>query len=641
MAEQLGPYLLEKRIGAGGMADVFLARGPRGLCVVKRPHPHLCANPEFVRMFLDEAALLAQLHHPGIAQIDDLGHVGGVYYLAMEYVPGFDLMTISLEHERHGELMLPELCARIVADAAEALHFAHEARGANGQALKIIHRDVTPHNILLSTQGQVKLIDFGVARASSATHRTQAGFVKGKYPYMAPEQITGQYIDRRVDVYALGLVLYELLTNVRAIAGQTEIEQIDNARAGRIRPIEQLRPNTPVPLRQIVGSCLLVDADSRYPTALALKQDLEKYIDYERHVVGREDLLRLFRVVAAEVHQQEDPPTTQPVPGPGDDVWLSGRPTELEHAPGQMDPPAEVSLAELELGQAITTPSLARIQVAQPPIRLSDLADDGQDADGQDAAAAPTGQATEAIDGPRHSRLRLPAALVVAGLLLLAAAALVLLGGPPPVTADADAGVLARFVFPPVDSGSVVTERPKGFIDGGVAELVPGSGSGVGVGVSVDAEAPSPPRVQAASLNLSSVPEADVIIDKERWGKTPLSAELSPGTHTVVLENRRERFRSTQTVRLAPGETKSLQVVGKKGILRIRVTPFAEIRINGEPLSPPGQISYKEVELYEGTYQVDLELTDVSLPVPKTRRARAVVRGGEVTEVDQNMLGAP
>lgn len=634
MAERLGPYLLEKRIGAGGMADVFLARGPRGICVVKRPHPHLCANPEFVRMFLDEAALLAQLHHPGIAQIDDLGHVGGVYYLAMEYVPGFDLMTISLEHERHGELMLPELCARIVADAAEALHFAHEARGANGQALKIIHRDVTPHNILLSTQGQVKLIDFGVARASSATHRTQAGFVKGKYPYMAPEQITGQYIDRRVDVYALGLVLYELLTNVRAIAGQTEVEQIDNARCGRIRPIEQLRPNTPVPLRQIVGSCLLADADARYPTALALKQDLEKYIDYERHVVGREDLLRLFRVVAAEVHQQEDPPTTQPVPGPGDDVWLSGRPTELENEPGPLGPPAEVSLADLELGQAITTPSLARVQVAPPTIRLVDQVDEGRH-----AVAAPTGQATEALDAPRRSRLRLPAALAVAGLLLLAVAGLVLLGGPPPVAADADAegdaGVLARFVFPPVDSGSQATEGPRGSLDGGLAELAPGVGDGVG------AEDPEPPRVQAASLKLSSVPEADVIIDKERWGRTPLSAELSPGTHTVVLENRQERFRSAQTVRLAPGETKNLQVVGKKGTLRIRVTPFAEIRINGEPLSPPGQISYKEVDLYEGTYQIDLELTDVSLPAPKTRRARAVVRGGEVTEVDQNMLGAP
>ena len=136
------------------------------VCVVKRPHAALCANPEFVRMFLDEASLLAQLHHPGIAQIFDLGHVGDTYYLAMEYVPGFDLMTISLEHERQGELMAPELCARIIADVAGALHSAHEAKHPKtGQALSLIHRDVTPHNVLLSTSGVVKLIDFGVARA--------------------------------------------------------------------------------------------------------------------------------------------------------------------------------------------------------------------------------------------------------------------------------------------------------------------------------------------------------------------------------------------------------------------------------------------------------------------------------------------
>lgn len=303
MPERLGRYILDKKIGAGGMADVFLAHGPHGACVVKRPHPQLSANADFVRMFLDEASLLAQLHHPGIAQIFDLGHIGGVYYLAMEYVPGFDLMTISLEHERNGELIAPELCARIVADAAEALHYAHEARGRNGQPLNIIHRDVTPHNVLLSTEGVVKLIDFGVARASTATHRTQAGLVKGKYPYMSPEQITGQEIDRRVDVYALGLVLYELLTNVRAIAGDTEVQQIDNARAARIRPIEQLRPNVPFMLRQIIAGCLQPQVANRYPTALVVREQLEAYLKAERHVVGREDLLRLFRVVAAEVAQ--------------------------------------------------------------------------------------------------------------------------------------------------------------------------------------------------------------------------------------------------------------------------------------------------------------------------------------------------
>lgn len=327
------------------MADVFLARGKAGVCVVKRPHPHLCGNPDFIRMFLDEASLLAQLAHPGIARVFDLGHDGAAYYLAMEYVPGFDLMTVSLEYERQGEWISPELAARVVADAAAALHDAHEARGARGQLLNIIHRDVTPHNILVSTKGEVKLIDFGVAKHSFASHRTAAGLVKGKYPYMAPEQVSGQAIDRRADVYALGLVLYELLSNTRAIAGETEVEQIENARLSRIRPIEQLRPNVPEAVRRIIAGCLHPQADGRYATAQALQTDLEGWLRTEGRAVGKEDLLRLFRVVAA------DPSHQLPhagLPGFGSDgqaappPWRSSSPTarQASRTPRCRTPPA-------------------------------------------------------------------------------------------------------------------------------------------------------------------------------------------------------------------------------------------------------------------------------------------------------------
>ena len=565
-------------------------------------------------MFLDEASLLAQLHHPGIAQIYDLGQVGGAYYLAMEYVPGFDLMTISLEHERHGELMLPELCARIVADAADALHYAHDAKGKNGQALSIVHRDVTPHNILLSTQGQVKLIDFGVARASSATHRTQAGFVKGKYPYMSPEQITGQYIDRRVDVYALGLVLYELLTNVRAIAGQTEVEQIDNARSGRIRPIEQLRPNTPVPLRQIVGSCLLVDPDARYHTALALKEDLEKYIEYERHLVGREDLLRLFRVVAADV-QQEGPPTTQPVPGPGDDVWLAGRPTELD----SVLQASEAEEPQPDLGLAPTSPSMGRIVHPSPvPLALEHVVGEA----GPAAAEAPP-PTTEGLESLRPSRMPLFAGLAVAAVVALGAMAYVLVGAERSALAEEDAGLPARFVFPPEDAGVVETPGDAGPALAEVEDAGPAFARQV--------------ETQAATLAISSVPVAEVFIDRQSWRRTPVTAELMPGPHTVLLVNAKERFKWASSVRLGPGEAKALNVVGRKGTLKIQVTPFAAISLNGEPL---GQVSYKEVELYEGSYIVDLELSDSSLPAPRKKRATVTIKGGETTRVDENMLNS-
>jgi serine/threonine-protein kinase len=592
MAERLGPYTLDKRIGAGGMADVFLAEGPGGVCVVKRPHPHLCANPEFVRMFLDEASLLARLTHPGIARIDDLGQVGGVYYLAMEYVPGFDLMTISLEHERHGELLAPELCARIVADVAGALHYAHEALDASGQPLHLIHRDVSPHNILLSTTGEVKLIDFGVARASVTRHRTQAGFVKGKYPYMAPEQITGQAIDRRVDVYALGLVLYELLTNVRAIAGQTEVEQIENARWGRVRPIEQLRPNTPMPLRQIVASCLLVDPEGRYPTAQALQQDLEKYLQYERKVAGREDLLRLFRVVAAEAQAE----------APAGDVWLPATPTDLD-TPRSV-PEAALTAEDVELGFAPTAPSM---RTPSAPRR---------------AAPGPIPLALPVEVPPpsprRSSPLPLLAVTAVVAVLGLAAAGFLVLR-PAPAAPDAspapveEAPALTRFTFPAEDAGA--PEEPDAAVDVG-----PGPGTATAA---------------LATLRITSEPAADVAIDRQGLGRTPVSAALDAGTHQVLLVNKAERFRRLISVRLAPGETRALQVLARKGVLRFELNPYAAISVNGEAL---GSASFKEVPLWEGSYLVELELADPSLSAPIRKRLTVQVKGDETTLVQQRLL---
>jgi serine/threonine protein kinase len=226
MAERLGRYTLDSKLAVGGMAEVFLATqsGPRGfekVCVVKRMLPHLADEENFVRMFLDEARLAAQLNHPGIAQIFDFGEVNGSYFLAMEYVPGDSLRKIVKDHGRRGAFIPPAYCARMVADAAAALHYAHNAVGTNGQPLKVIHRDVSPQNILLGSTGVVKLIDFGVAKARSATQKTAEGLVKGKFAYMSPEQIRGQPLDQRSDIFSLGLVLYELLATRRRSSART------------------------------------------------------------------------------------------------------------------------------------------------------------------------------------------------------------------------------------------------------------------------------------------------------------------------------------------------------------------------------------------------------------------------------------
>lgn len=612
MAETLGPYSLDKRIGAGGMADVFLARGPRGVCVIKRPHPHLCANPDFVRMFLDEASILASVHHPNIAQIFDLGQVNGAYYLAMEYVPGFDLMTISLEHERQGELMAPELCARIIADVAGALHHAHEVKHPKtGQALTLIHRDVTPHNVLLSTTGIVKLIDFGVARAATATHRTQAGLVKGKYPYMAPEQITGQDIDRRVDVYALGLVLYELLTNTRAIAGNTEIEQIDNARAARIRPIEQLRPNLPMPLRQILASCVHPDREGRYATALALQEDLEKYLRFVGQPIGQEDLLRLFRVVAAEVAHLEPAPAPQLTPAEAQHTWGGAR-TEQEVP---TEPPVDIPPEELALGVAPTAPSM-RLPVPPAAAHAKATLD-------VDVSLPKELQSTSIIPG-RETRLvkealaahqegeldTIPAPLgpgigrwVVLGALALtviAGAGLLLHSAQrTPIVELVDAGlplIAPLEVFDAGEAAAVASPVEPEFVDAGEAAIA-----------AVADAATADDRAATVTID-ADVPMA-ITSDGHSWGSTPVKLELAAGDHVIMASNKAAFCEKRIEVTLAPGDARALKLKNALGSALLKAEPFAEVfTVNGRRFPVAMGNSVKELTLCEGRYTVGAQL---------------------------------
>ncbi len=666
-AERLGRYVLDKRIGAGGMADIFLAHGPSGVCVVKRPHPHLCASADFVRMFLDEASLLAQLHHPGIAQIFDLGQVGGVYYLAMEYVPGFDLMTISLEHERQGELMAADLCARIISDAADALHYAHEARSIAGKPLNIIHRDVSPHNILLSTGALVKLIDFGVARASSATHRTQAGLVKGKYPYMSPEQITGGEIDRRVDVYALGLCLYELLTNVRAIAGDTEVQQIDNARAGKIRPVEQLRPNVPHGLRAIIGKCLQLRPEDRYPTAAALRDDLEFWLKSERLVVGREDLLRLFRVVAAEVAQlgpiPEEPQSahpTQPLQAVGDDVALGTAPTHpsmKRTAPGQGGPAPEQpddlrrtqqeidplkilaahGLKPIPLTNRAPVAPLPRTPTVDAPVEEApDLAKtlppDAAPPTRLVLQSKPSMPAEPPIVAPARSRA--PMIIVLAGLALAAGILSWAAFRPHAGQEVPDAGVIAPLpLVEAPDAGASVVEDPGPAPDADAGALAAAEPEDAGADVAGD---PTPIiDRRAAIVPVSCEPAADIYVDGQRYGRAPMDVELTPGTHTFRLVNKELDFVRTRKLALKPGERVPLRIVAAKGTIEIHATPFALMKVDGKEIA--NNVSYKAVEVWDGPHTVELSLQDGA----NTRRKRVavLVKGGDTQKVEVNFLG--
>src|SRR5690606_14435031 len=210
--QKLGKYTLLRKIAQGGMAEIFLAtqHGAGGFqkqLVIKRILPHLADDKKFVEMFLDEARIAAQFNDPNIVQIYDLGEADGQYFIAMEYIDGHDLSQIIERAMEFGKRVPGPIAAKIIRDGLNGLHYAHTFRDPQtGEALKLVHRDISPQNLLVNNRGVVKLVDFGVAKAKPSSSKTQTGAVKGKFSYMAPEQIAGETLDARCDIFAIGIV---------------------------------------------------------------------------------------------------------------------------------------------------------------------------------------------------------------------------------------------------------------------------------------------------------------------------------------------------------------------------------------------------------------------------------------------------
>ena len=293
--EEYGNYLLLEKIAVGGMAELFKAeqRGVQGfqkIVAIKRILPHFSANEDFVTMFIDEAKLAAQLTHPNIVQIFDLGEAGGSYYIAMEYVNGLDLRALLRKAREYGAPFPEQVAAFIVMKVASALDYAHRKRGFDDRELKLVHRDISPQNVILSTEGAVKLVDFGIAKAASKASHTMEGALKGKLLYMSPEQATGQPLDNRSDLYSLGLVLFELLTGERCFQADSELGVLEKVRLGRIADLASLNPQLSREMIAIVNRALQKSVDHRYPSARFLERDLREYLQRQGNPVTEHDV---------------------------------------------------------------------------------------------------------------------------------------------------------------------------------------------------------------------------------------------------------------------------------------------------------------------------------------------------------------
>jgi serine/threonine protein kinase len=332
-----GPYRLIDRVAVGGMAEVFKAKrsgveGFEKVVAVKRILPHLSDNQEFVDMFVDEAKMVAGLTHPNIVQIFDLGKIDKSYYIAMEYVHGHDLRTILKRAKEKGMRMPLDLSLHIVKEVCASLEYAHRKKDDKGRPMQIVHRDVSPQNIMISFEGDVKLTDFGIAKAATKASNTDRGALRGKLLYMSPEQAWGKPIDRRSDLFSLGIVLYEMVTDQKPfLGGSTELSILEAVRQGEIARPRSINPRIPESLENVVLKALAKDADERYQDAGEMHRGLERVLR-ERQPPAAGELARLLEVLFDREEREDvdfdDPrsgehrltarnlPADTPVPGP-------------------------------------------------------------------------------------------------------------------------------------------------------------------------------------------------------------------------------------------------------------------------------------------------------------------------------------
>jgi serine/threonine-protein kinase len=324
VGEVLGNHHILARLGAGGMATLYLGavRCPTGIrqVALKVVHDHLADRPGFLTMFRDEARLASRIDHPNVARVEGLRQDDGRHYLVMEYVSG-QSMAQHLDHLASGGARMPvELAVAIVIRAARGLHAAHEARGEDGEPLGLVHRDVSPGNILVSDDGDVKLIDFGIAKARGRQYETTGRRIRGKLRYLSPEQVRSGALDRRADVYSLAVVLWEMLALHRYALGRSEHSLIMNVAKPRRRPLSTLRRDIPSDLEEVLARALDPKVDGRFESALAFECALTSAVPAAADVY-REDIARFFTDATEEVqlppsYARRPRPRPRPSPPP-------------------------------------------------------------------------------------------------------------------------------------------------------------------------------------------------------------------------------------------------------------------------------------------------------------------------------------
>ena len=386
------------------MAEVFQAKtygveGFERFVAVKRILPSIAEDEEFISMFIDEAKIAVQLNHANVAQIFDLGKVEDSYFIALEYVHGKDLRAIFDRCGSEGEIMpLPQACF-IIMKICEGLDYAHNKRDSSGQEMGLVHRDVSPQNILISYDGEVKLVDFGIAKAVGKASKTQAGILKGKFGYMSPEQVRGLTLDRRSDIFSMGIVLYELITGERLFHGESDFSTLEKVRNVEILPPSTYNRKIPEELEQIVLKTLSREVDDRYEYAIDLHDDLQAFMYSSGAFYSRKDLAGWMKQTFTKEISREDEKLDafRQMPPPDEEAEplqaLAGRqmPPPIPGANGGNGHPALAAPVQPPPMPLSAGPARGPLPPAPPP--LSDVMNDLSDISGLEPISQDQGPA--------------------------------------------------------------------------------------------------------------------------------------------------------------------------------------------------------------------------------------------------------
>jgi serine/threonine-protein kinase len=583
---ELAGYRVLRTLAFGGMAQIFLAiQASTGrLVVLKQILPHLANNQEFVQFFEHEGNLGRRLRHPNLVETIEAGRAGPggeTCFIALEYLRGKSAIDL-LRAAARARIEIPlGVAVRLVADAARGLHHAHTATDDAGEPLNVVHRDVTPHNLFVCRDGVTKVLDFGIAKAASQLHHTRTGTIKGKFAYLAPEQIRGGAIDRRVDVFALGIVLYELITLRPLFRGANDAETLDRILRHEVQPPERLRRGVPPGLGAVALRALQRDPERRLPSAEALADSIEAVALAEgieaTPAAVAELVARLFPELAGE----------------------------------------DVEAAELLRQSQVSVPSSTS---ETPPAGVGALPE--REAALRAVASAPVGATTGSTlgmaPGSRLARSLLALLLVAAviGLALFIAARLREMRAStsvPPPPADVVRPAEPLPTTPPP------TPQPPAQLP----EAAP---------------APEPARdVQHATPRASAPAEATLRLQ----GDGPLSAtidgkparpgsdgtyRIAPGKHHVVVSGPALAAPRTLTLEAAPGDALLQRIRSGRGTLRVVATPWAEVTVDGRSA---GVTPLPTSELLEGTHTIVLKNGELGATVKR----KVVVQPGKETTV--------